>query len=72
MKAIVLKTSTYKRVVSRVRCSGFFEEFSSFVSRVSHDSAGTYLYFESFYDLSSATTYLSAFNAVYRVIEICC
>ena len=72
MKAIVLKDSTFKRVKSQLRYRGFLEDFSTFVSRVSHDSAGTYLYFDYFCDLCSASTYLSACNAVYRVIEIGC
>lgn len=72
MKAIVLKDSTFRRVKTQLRRYGSLEDFSMFVSRVSHDSAGTYLHFDYFCDLCSASTYLSACNAVYRVTETGC
>lgn len=70
MKAIVLKTSTYRRVNTRLRRYGFSKNFHFFICRVSHDSADTYLYFASFSDLTMVSAYLSACNAVYRVAEI--
>lgn len=72
IKAIVLKNSTFKRVKTLLRRCGFLEDFSLLVSRVSHDSAGVYLYFDNFHHLCSASTYLSALNAVYRVTEFVC
>ena len=69
MIAIVLKSSTYKRVISRLRYAGSLENFQSLPSRVFHDYGSTYLYFQSLSDLCFATDFLSAFNAVYRVVE---
>lgn len=70
MKAIVLKDSTFKRVMTRLRYDGAHVYFSSLVSRVSHDYGFTYLYFEDFSDLCHASDYLYACNAVHRVTEI--
>lgn len=69
MIAIVLKDSTFNRVTSRLRSQGSLSNFSSSYSRVFHDYGFTYLYFSSLSDLSYASDYLYAFNAVYRVCE---
>ena len=69
MKAIVLKDSTFRRVMSCLRNDGSHVYFSSLPSRVIHDSGFTYLYFHSFSDLCIASDFLSAFNAVYRVAD---
>ena len=67
MKAIVLKDSTFKRVMSRLRSDGSHVVFSSLPSRVSHEFGFTTLIFFDFYDLCRASDYLYAYNAVYRV-----
>lgn len=69
MIAIVMKRSTYNRVKTQLRYRGYFEDFTTFVSRVCHDSDGTYLYFDHFCNLCSASIYLAALNAVYCVVE---
>ena len=70
MIAIVLKQSTFNRVSTRLRHEGSFVDFSSLLSRVFHDEGFTYLYFSDFSDLCLATDYLSAHNAVYRVVDL--
>lgn len=70
MKAIVLKDSTYNRVMARLRSDGSHVYFSSLSSRVFHESGFTYLYFHSFSDLSIASDYLWGYNAVYRVTDL--
>ena len=70
MKAIVLKDSTFNRVTARLRAHGSDVYFSSLPSRFSHDLGFTYLYFRSFLDLATASDYLYAYNAVYRVADI--
>ena len=69
MIAIVLKTSTFKRVTTRLRYANNLSVFSSLTARVFHDYGYTYLYFQSLSDLCFATDFLSAYNAVYRVCE---
>ncbi len=69
MIAIVLKDSTFNRVMTRLRSQGSHVDFLSLTSRVFHDGGFTYLYFQSLSDLCYATDFLSAFNAVYRVVE---
>ena len=69
MKAIVLKDSTFSRVMSRLRHDGSHVYFSSLSSRVIHDLGFTYLYFNSFSDLCNASDFLSMCNAVYRVAD---
>ena len=69
MLAIVLKQSTYNRVITRLRHSGSLSQFTSLACRVFHDYGFTYLYFESPSDLCYATDFLSSLNAVYRVVE---
>ena len=71
MIAIVLKDSTYKRVLTRLRHDDFIQVFLSLPSRVFHESGSTYLYFEVFHDLCRASDFLSAYNAVYRVAYFC-
>ena len=70
MKTIVLKDSTFKRVTATLRAHGAHVLFSSLPSRVSHDMGFTYLYFQSFLDLCTASDYLYACNAVHRVTDI--
>lgn len=70
MKAIVLKDSTFRRAIARMRYDGGHPIFSSLPSRVSHDWGFTYLYFEDFSDLCHASDYLYAYNAVHRVTDI--
>lgn len=70
MIAIVLKTSTFNRVSTRLRYAGSLETFLSLSSRVFHDCGATYLYFYSLSDMCYATDFLSGLNAVYRVVEI--
>ena len=70
MIAIVLKESTFKRVVARLRHFDDLATFVSLSSRVFHDGGFTYLYYESLSDLCYATAFLSAHRAVYRVVEI--
>ena len=69
MIAIVLKTSTFKRVTARLRYANNLSVFSSLPARVFHDYGTTYLYFNSLSDMCYATDFLSAYNAVYRVVE---
>ena len=69
MIAIVLKDSTFKRVTSRLRFAGSLEDFQRLPSRVFCDYGFTYLYFQSLSDLCYATDFLSAYNAVYRIVE---
>ena len=69
MIAIVLKSSTYNRVITRLRYFGSLPQFTSLPSRVFHDGGFTYLYFSSLSDLCYATDFLSSLNAVYRVTE---
>ena len=69
MIAIVLKDSTYNRVITRLRHDGSFVSFISLPSRVFHDYGFTYLYFQTFSSLCYATDFLSAHHAVYRVVE---
>ena len=69
MIAIVLKDSTYKRVLSRSRYAGCSVAFSSLPCRVFRDYGFTYLYFDSVSDMCYATDFLYACNAVYRVVE---
>ena len=70
MKAIVLKDSTFRRVMTRLRYDRAHVYFSSLPSRVSHDWGFTYLYFEDFSDLCIASDYLYSYNAVHRVTDI--
>lgn len=70
MLAIVLKTSTFKRVATRLRYYGSFDLFLSLPSRVSHDYGFTYLYFHSLADMCYVTDYLYAYNAVFRVADL--
>lgn len=70
MIAIVLKTSTYNRVVTRLRRAGASTLFISLPFRVLHDVDGfTYMYYQSFSDMCYATDYLYAFNALFRVVD---
>lgn len=70
MIAIVLKTSSFKRVATRLRRADCSDLFPSLPSRVSHNDDGfTYLYFQSLSDMCYASDYLYAFNAVFRVVE---
>ena len=69
MYAIVLKDSTFNRVTTRLRNAGSLGDFLSVSYRVFHDYGYTYLYFHSFSDLCYASDFLSACNAVYRVVE---
>ena len=70
MMTIVLKHSTYSRVMTRLRRYGSDVVFFKLTSRVFHDSGFTYLYFPSFTALCTASDFLSACNAVYRVTEL--
>ena len=69
MIAIVLKDSTFSRVMSRLRHDGSHVYFSSLPSSVIHDYGFTYLYFHSFSDLCIASDFFSVCNAVYRVAD---
>lgn len=69
MLAIVLKSSTFNRVTTRLRHAGSLVDFISLPSRVFHDGGFTYLYFQSLSDLCYATDFLSAYHAVYRVVD---
>lgn len=71
MIAIVLKSSTYNRVTTRLRHQGSLALFTSLSSRVSHDCGFTYLYFQSLSDMCYATDYLYAYNALFRVVDTC-
>lgn len=71
MIAIILKSSTYNRVSTRLRYDGSLQTFLAVPSRVSHDSGFTYLYFRCFSHLCMASDFLSAYNAVYRVADLC-
>ena len=71
MMAIVLKDSTYKRVLTRLRHDASIQVFLSLPSRVFHEFGSTYLYFEEFHDLCCASDFLHAYNAVYRVADFC-
>ena len=70
MLAIVLKHSTFNRVTTRLRYAGSHVEFLSLPCRIIHDSGFTYLYFHSLSDLCTASDFLSAYNAVYRVADL--
>lgn len=70
MIAIVLKSSTYNRVTTRLRHDGSLVTFLALVSRVSHDSGFTHLYFPSISALCYASDFLNAYSAVYRVAEL--
>ena len=70
MKAIVLKDSTFRRVVARMRYDGCHVYFSSLLLRVSHDWGFTYLYFDDFSDLCLVSDYLYSYNAVHRVTDL--
>ena len=69
MIAIVLKDSTYTRVTTRLRRSGDLVTFISLPTRVFHDGGFTYLHFYFPCDFRTATEFLSAYHAVYRVFE---
>ena len=68
MIVIVLKSSTYNRVTTRLRYFGSLSQFTSLPSRVSHDYGFTYLYFHSLPDMCYATDFLYAFASVPRVL----
>ena len=69
--AIVLKDSTYKRVLTRLRYDDSIQVFLSLPSRVFHENGSTYLYFEEFHDLCLASDFFYAYNAVFRVAYFC-
>lgn len=69
MIAIVLKDSTFNRVMTRLRNDGSHVYFLSLPSRVFHDAGFTYLYFHSLSDMCIVSDFLSCYNAVYRVTD---
>ena len=69
MIAIVLKDSTFNRVMARLRSDGSHVYFLSLPSRVSQKCGFTYLYFRSFSDLSTVSFYLYFSNVFYRVTD---
>lgn len=69
MIVIVLKDSTFRRVMSRLRYHAVNSDFLSLTCRIYHRDGFTYLHFRYLENMCTASDFLFACNAVYRVIN---